>query len=261
MKVFLQPIRVEIQADTAYIVHSGGSKLSDNMDLDSLLTQFPVDTLYGEAAHKIFILNPGTVSYVWVIVAVVIITLLAVLIVMALRTLKKQDRQCREMMTEMQQLVQSNRSTCEAIAVLIEERVRLMQSLVSQYKEADKLPHKNMHLMDQVEYLKETNNNYRKVLDAFKDDTRFLSQLEMALNAGKSDIMSRVRGIFGDQISENDYHILAALFAGMSPSVISFMTGVREGTIRVKKSRFIDRFETLGNADEKRLFLDALQVH
>ena len=261
MKVFLQPIRVEIQADTAYVIHSRPPANYEDLELDSILSQSAVDTLYGEAAHKIFILNPGTVSYVWVVVALVIIAILAVLIIMAIRTIKRQDHQCQDMMHEMQQLVQSNRSTCEAIAVLIEERVRLMQSLVSQYKEADKLPYKNMHLMDQVEYLKETNNNYRKVLDAFKDDTRFLSQLEMALNAGKSDIMSRVRGIFGDQISENDYHILAALFAGMSPSVISFMTGVREGTIRVKKSRFIDRFETLGNADEKRLFLDALQVH
>ena len=118
-----------------------------------------------------------------------------------------------------------------------------------------------MHLIDQVEYLKETNNNYRKVLDAFKGDTSFLARLEMALNAGKSDIMTRVRSIYGEQLSENDYHILAGLFAGMSPSVISFMTGVKEGTVRVKKSRFIDRFETLGNADEKRLFLDALQGH
>ena len=164
MKVFLQPIRVEIQADTAYIVHSGRSRLPEDLDLDSLLTQAPVDTLYGEAAHKIIILNPGTVSYVWVVVALVIIAILAVLIIMAIRTIKRQDHQCQDMMHEMQQLVQSNRSTCEAIAVLIEERVRLMQSLVSQYKEVDKLPDKNMHLIDQVEYLKETNNNYRKVL-------------------------------------------------------------------------------------------------
>ena len=261
MKVFLQPIRVEIQADTAYIVHSGGSKLSDNMDLDSLLTQFPVDTLYGEEAHKIFIFNPGTVSYVWVVVALVIIAILAVLIIMAIRTIKRQDHQCQDMMHEMQQLVQSNRSTCEAIAVLIEERVRLMQSLLSQYKEVDRLPDKKLHLIDQVEQLKEVNKNYRKTLEVFNGDWSFLSKLEQALNAGKSNIMARVRDIFGDTITENDYLILAGLFAGMSPATISLITGVKEGTIRVKKSRLIDRFETLGNADEKRLFLDALQGH
>ena len=257
----LKSIRVEIQVDTAYVIDSRPPANYEDLELDSILSQSAVDTLYGKDAHMIFVQPSGTVSFVWVLVAIVIIALLAVLIIMALRTIKRQDRQCQNMMQEMQQLVLSNRNTCEAIAVLIEERVRLMQSLVLQYKEADKLPDKNMHLIDQVEYLKETNNNYRKVLDAFKGDTSFLARLEMALNAGKSDIMTRVRSIYGEQLSENDYHILAGLFAGMSPSVISFMTGVKEGTVRVKKSRFIDRFETLGNADEKRLFLDALQGH
>ena len=81
----------------------------------------------------IFVQPSGTVSFVWVLVAIVIIAILAVLIIMALRTIKRQDRECQNMMQEMQQLVLSNRNTCEAIAVLIEERVRLMQSLVLQY--------------------------------------------------------------------------------------------------------------------------------
>ena len=102
-----------------------------------------------------------------------------------------------------------------------------------------------MHLIDHLEYLKEVNNNYRKTLEVFNGDWSFLSKLEQALNAGKSNIMSRVRDIYGDTITENDYLILAGLFAGMSPATISLITGVKEGTIRVKKSRFIDRFEQL----------------
>lgn len=261
MQVFGEHIRIEIQADTAYIVHSGNSAIPDGLELDSILSQYPVDTLYGEYAHTFYVVPSGTVSYIWAIVTIVIIVILVVLIVMAIRTIKRQDRQRQDMLQEMQYLVQSNRSTCEAVAILIEERVRLMQSLVSHYKETASLPNKNMHLIDQVEYLKEVNNNYRKTLEIFNDDWSFLSKLEQALNAGRSNIMSRVRDIYGDTITENDYLILAGLFAGMSPATISLITGVKEGTIRVKKSRFIDRFETLGNADEKRLFLDALQGH
>jgi hypothetical protein len=178
---------------------------------------------------------------------------------MVFHRLKKRDRQGVALMQEMQQLIQSNRSTCEAVAILIEERVRLMQSLLSHYKETASLPNKDMHIIDQVEYLKDVNQNYRKALEVFSGDWSFLSKLEQALNAGKSNIMSRVRDIYGGTITENDYLILAGLFAGMSTAVISFISGVKEGTIRVKKSRFIDRFEKLGQKDDKQLFLNELQ--
>lgn len=254
-------IRVEIQVDTAYVVHSEIPANPQNLTLDSILSQHSVDTLYGNDAHLIYVQPAGSVSFIWVVAAIVIIAILAVLFIMALRTLKRQEQRGQAMMQEMQHLVQSNRRTCEAIAVLIEERVQLMQSLMSQYKATDRLPDKKLHLIDQVEQLKEVNKNYRKTLEVFNGDWSFLSKLEQALNAGKSNIMARVRDIFGDTITENDYLILAGLFAGMSPATISLITGVKEGTIRVKKSRLIDRFETLGNADEKRLFLDALQGH
>ena len=259
MQLFGEHVRIEIQADTAYIVNSGQSAIRDDLELDSILSQYPVDTLYGEDAHLIFVQPSGSVSFVWVIVALVVIVLLAILIFMAIRTIKRQDRQCQDMMQEMRHLVQSNRSSCEAVAILIEERVRLMQSLVSHYKETASLPNKNMHLIDQVEYLKEVNNNYRKTLEVFNGDWSLLSKLEQALNAGKSNIMSRVRDIYGDTITENDYLILAGLFAGMSPATISLITGVKEGTIRVKKSRFIDRVEKLEQEEEKVLFLKELQ--
>ncbi len=257
----LKSIRVEIQVDTAYVIHSRPPAKYEDLELDSILSQSAVDTLYGEDAHLIYVQPAGSVSFIWVVAAIVIIAILAVLFIMALRTLKRQEQRGQAMMQEMQHLVQSNRRTCEAIAVLIEERVQLMQSLMSQYKATDRLPDKKLHLIDQVEQLKEVNKNYRKTLEVFNGDWSFLSKLEQALNAGKSNIMARVRDIFGDTITENDYLILAGLFAGMSPATISLITGVKEGTIRVKKSRLIDRFETLGNADEKRLFLDALQVH
>ena len=216
-------------------------------------------SLYGNDAHLIYVQPAGSVSFIWVVAAIVIIAILAVLFIMALRTLKRQEQRGQAMMQEMQHLVQSNRRTCEAIAVLIEERVRLMQSLVSQYKEVDRLPDKKLHLIDQVEQLKEVNKNYRKTLEVFNGDWSFLSKLEQALNAGKSNIMSRVRDIFGYTITENDYLILAGLFAGMSPATISLITGVKEGTIRVKKSRFIDRFDQLEQEEEKELFLKELQ--
>ena len=257
----LKSIRVEIQVDTAYVIHSRPPANYEDLELDSILSQSAVDTLYGEDAHLIYVQPAGSVSFIWVVAAIVIIAILAVLFIMALRTLKRQEQRGQAMMQEMQHLVQSNRRTCEAIAVLIEERVQLMQSLMSQYKATDRLPDKKLHLIDQVEQLKEVNKNYRKTLEVFNGDWSFLSKLEQALNAGKTNIMARVRDIFGDTITENDYLILAGLFAGMSPATISLITGVKEGTIRVKKSRLIDRFETLGNADEKRLFLDALQGH
>ena len=233
-----------IPADTTYILH-GSISVEDF--LSGTFSGVPgndysIDTIY-QSPIRLYIGNSieegfsmGKSYFIWRIVSIIAIVVLTVLVVMVFHRLKKHDRQSRDLMQEMQQLVQSNRSTCEAVSILIEERVRLMQSLLSHYKETASLPNKGMHIIDQVEYLKEVNNNYRKTLEVFSGDWSFLSKLEQALNAGKSNIMSRVRDIYGDTITENDYLILAGLFAGMSTAVISFYPVLRRAPSGLRKA-------------------------
>jgi len=258
MKIFFPQVEVKVQADTAYVIHNSVDRSELPYDLDSLLAQYPTDTLYGEEARQLSYAHFLDYVYpIWAVIALVAIAVIAVLVILFIRTQKRNERKSNEMMKEMVQLVQCNRINCDAVAELIDERVRMMQTIVSQYKE-DESSGKNLKILDYVEHLQSLNARYRKIIESFKGDRSFLSQLEQSLNVGKSNIMTRIRAVYGDTIPDNDYLILAGLFAGMSTASISFITGVKEGTIRVKKSRFLDKFEKLEDSEDKQLFISEL---
>lgn len=259
MKYFSPPGILTIQSDTAYVVHTVEPvNLDVGISLDSLLSGSHIDTLYGvDVAQLSHVSYSGSVYTFWTIIGIVAMLLVVFLLCLLLRTVKQQARQSQEMMMEMQRLEKTNHISNEAVFGLIEERIRLMQTLLSHYKE-DVSSGKNLPLLDYVEHLQSINDSYKKTIESFTDNRDFLANIEHALNAAKSNIMSRVRAIYGNKISESDYLILAGLFAKMSPAAISFLTGVKEGTIRVKKSRFIDRFEKLDNQEEKEFFLKEL---
>jgi len=258
MKYFYPQVEVKIQADTAYVIHSSVDRSDLPYDLDSLLAQCPADTLFGEEARQLSFVHFSDYVYpIWAFIALVAIAAIAVLVVLFIRTSKRHERKSQEMMKEMAQLVQSNRNNCEAVSELIEERVQLMQKMVSHYKK-DEPSGNNLNMLDYVEHLQTINDRYRKIIENFKGNQSFLSQLEQSLNVGKSNIMTRIRAVYGDTIPDNDYLILAGLFAGMSTASISFITGVKEGTIRVKKSRFLDKFEKLEDSEDKQLFISEL---
>lgn len=259
MKYFSPPTVLTIQTDTAYVVNVREPvNWDDGISLDSLFSAYPIDTLYGEDVAQLSRVSySGAVYPIWAIIGIVAIVLIILLVWMLLCILRRHERQRQEVMSEVQQLVNANRISNDAVSSLIEERIKLMQTLLSNYKE-DVPSGKNLPLLDYVEHLQSINENYKKTIETFNGNREFMNNMEHAINASKNNIMARVRAIYGNKISDNDYIILTGLFAKMSPAAISFLTGVKEGTIRVKKSRFAGRFEKLDNLEEKELFLKEL---
>ncbi|MCR5828042.1 MAG: heme exporter protein CcmD [Bacteroidales bacterium] len=259
MKYFSPPTVLTIQTDTAYVVNVREPvNWDDGISLDSLFSAYPIDTLYGEDVAQLSRVSySGAVYPIWAIIGIVAIVLIILLVWMLLCILRRHERQRQEVMSEVQQLVNANRISNDAVSSLIEERIKLMQTLLSNYKE-DVPSGKNLPLLDYVEHLQSINENYKKTIETFNGNREFMNNMEHAINASKNNIMARVRAIYGNKISDNDYIILTGLFAKMSPAAISFLTGVKEGTIRVKKSRFAGRFEKLDNLEEKEFFLKEL---
>ena len=82
-----------------------------------------------------------------------------------------------------------------------------------------------------------------------------IGSFENALNASSDGVMNKIRGLFGDKLSDVDYRILSCILVGMRPGSISFVTGIPSGTIRTRKNRYKNRIESLPDSPEKRLIL------
>ena len=143
-------------------------------------------------------------------------------------------------------------SGAEAAAALVRDRVEMVKSLIDKH---DALKQREgLSYMDALESLQETVQNYRQFLDDLRGDTAFVGNLETALDVGKNGIMHKARTALGD-LSEMDGLILTCIYAGMPPSSIGFVTGLKPGTVRTRKSRLLDRIEALPASGEKELLL------
>lgn len=143
-------------------------------------------------------------------------------------------------------------SGAEAAAALVRDRVEMVKSLIDKHDALKR--REGLSYMDELESLLENVQNYRQFLDELRGDTAFVGNLETALDAGKNGIMRKARAALGE-MSETDGLILTCIYAGMPPSSIGFVTGLKSGTVRTRKSRLLDRIEALPASEEKDLLL------
>ena len=149
-------------------------------------------------------------------------------------------------------LAKMHLSGAEAAAALVRDRVDMVKSLIDKHDALKR--REGLSYMDELESLQETIQNYRQFLDELRGDTAFVGNLETALDAGKNGIMRKARVALGE-ISETDGQILTCIYAGMPPSSIGFVTGLKPGAVRTRKSRLLDRIEALPASEEKDLLL------
>ena len=149
-------------------------------------------------------------------------------------------------------LAKMHLSGAEAAAALVRDRVEMVKSLID--KHDDLKQREGLSYMDELESLQETVQNYRQFLDELRGDTAFVGNLETALDAGKDEIIRKARNVLSN-LTETDAQILVCVYAGMPPSSISFVTGLKPGTVRTRKSRLRDRIEALPESEERQLLL------
>ena len=138
----------------------------------------------------------------------------------------------------------------EAAIALVHDRVDMVKAFLEKHDSLKK--REGLSYVDELESLQETVRNYRQFIEDLRGDTAFLGNLEVALDAGKDGIMRRARNVLGN-LSETDVRILVCVYAGMPPSSISFVTGLKPGTVRTRKSRLRDRIESLPDSKDRQL--------
>ena len=146
----------------------------------------------------------------------------------------------------------------QAVLQLLQEKVSMVRRLAEKHKVTRKQAEATSYT-DKLESLEDTVARYHATLEELRGDLDFQGDLETALNIGKNGVMQKARQYLGANVSEEDYRILACLFAGMTPASISFVTSVKPGTIRTKKSRFKARFMEHPSSSVRKLLLGTLE--
>ena len=145
-----------------------------------------------------------------------------------------------------------------AVMDLLRERIDLVKTLLEKHDAMKQRKH--LSYIDELEALQEAVQGYNQYLEELRSDKRFLGDLEKALDAGKDGLMRKTRALFGTRLTEEDYQILSCYFAGLDASTISFITGIKPGTIRTKKSRYKQRIESISDSSLKKLLLETLVI-
>ena len=153
------------------------------------------------------------------------------------------------------ELTQQLKERGGAVVSLISGRVATLSRLLDQYEQLQKPDPKDASRFDRDESAREKIRQFQQAIDALRKDTSFIMGLEDGLDASKDRIMSRLRKTFESRLTEEDYRILTLLFAGIDGPGISYVTGVKIATVRVKKYRYRERFEKLPDGPDKALFL------
>ena len=97
---------------------------------------------------------------------------------------------------------------------------------------------------------------FRTQLNDLRNDKSFISILEQSLNLTNNGIMDRIRKCLPSE-KELDYSILTLLFSGFSIKGISFILRMSEPSLRMRKTRYKQRFEVLSEP-ERSVFLNKL---
>ncbi len=156
--------------------------------------------------------------------------------------------------------IESNNSeSLSIVAKMILERVNLIENVLSKIDSLD-VPlfnQKRMSSYDYIEYLRNVLKDYHTGMSSIINDKSYAVGLEPALDIVKDGLMSKLRKVFGNTISQDDYVMLALLFSGLTPANTGKVTGIKPSTVRTKKVRYIQRFKDLPDGPDKELFLSA----
>ena len=171
-----------------------------------------------------------------------------------------------EIRQELAAIKNENKGMEQAIAVLFENRTRILQILSEKYSLVE-----NLHRKGQKEKRLSKDEiiaSFRSSMLELRKDDRITSSMEEVLNYWKGGIMQKFRDFFGDntssgiRMSKDELELLPYFISGMPYKTISYLTGISVPSLRVRKTRIRAKVSSLDDvfAREKQLFLNNLET-
>lgn len=154
----------------------------------------------------------------------------------------------------------------QALAVLFENRLRILQTLSDQYSMLEDKHQGKVKENGRELFKDEIVASFKAKMKDLRGDKDISMSMEETLNAWKDGIMRRFRSVFGAdsssgiRMTEEDFELAPYYFSGMKQKTISYLTNHTEHSIKERKRRIKQKIEALDSSfsKEKRLFLDNL---
>ena len=139
---------------------------------------------------------------------------------------------------------------------MIVGRISVITMLGREYSALQEAPSRESSY-DHFDRMKTVVNDCKQEINALRGDTTFLIGLEKAVNESHEQVIARLRLLFGDKMTEQDYRIITLLVAGTPIKGISLVTGIEPGTLSTRKTRYKERILKTGARDAA-FFIDKI---
>ena len=165
--------------------------------------------------------------------------------------LKKKNQQLLEDMAaiqevsdDMNRLRTGNSETAIIVNQLITDKIKSLQQLSESYFSWDDVALKKLEAKKGTLFKDEIIASFRMQLNELRSDHTFIASLEQSLNLTDDGIMEKARQCLKNE-KELDYSILTLLFLGFSIKSISYLLRMSEASLRMRKTRFKQQFESM----------------
>lgn len=144
----------------------------------------------------------------------------------------------------------------EALNSLVSEKIKELQMLSESYFAWEDSSIKKRESKHGKQTKEEIISSFREQLSELRKDKSIIDAIERSLDITEDGIMKRLRHIFPNE-KELDYSIITLIISGFSIKSISFLLRMSEASLRMRKTRYKRRFDSLPEPD-RTYFLEKL---
>ena len=167
----------------------------------------------------------------------------------------KEMRKAIELSEDLRLTQQDNNKMAALVGEVIGDQIIALGKLASSYfkMEDEKLEEKELNKKDKK--VEDIVIEYRSELRKLRNEDKWFEDLVKAINISENGLVDRFYADFMDNVTtglsmdRQDLKIVPMMFAGFPIKIICFVTGLSESAVRMRKTRYKEKFYRLGNAN------------
>ena len=167
----------------------------------------------------------------------------------------KEMRKAIELSEDLRLTQQDNNKMAALVGEVIGDQIVALGKLASSYfkMEDEKLEEKELNKKDKK--VEDIVIEYRSELRKLRNEDKWFEDLVKAINISENGLVDRFYADFMDNVTtglsmdSQDLKIVPMMFARFPIKIICFVTGLSESAVRMRKTRYKEKFYRLGNAN------------